>query len=49
MILCRSALVLEFETLTETILHAHRGRRFIPGVQGGDVACATEYVRLGYI
>jgi hypothetical protein len=36
------ALVLEIETLTETILHAQRKEQFVFGVRGGHVAWATE-------
>jgi len=42
MVLCRLALVLDVETLRETILHAQRKERFILGARGGRVACATE-------
>jgi hypothetical protein len=36
------ALVLEIETLTETILHAQRKERFVLGAPGGHVAGAVE-------
>jgi hypothetical protein len=38
----RLALVLDIETLTETILCAQRKEGFVLGVQGGNVACATQ-------
>jgi hypothetical protein len=41
MVLCRLVLVLEIETLTETILHAQRKKRFVLGARGGHVVCAT--------
>ncbi len=41
-VLCRLALVLEIEALTETILHTQRKERFALGARGGHVACATE-------
>ena len=37
-----SALVLEIETMNETILHTQRKGRFVLGARGGVVACATE-------
>jgi hypothetical protein len=41
MVLCRLVLVLEIETLTETILHAQKWKRFALGARDGYVACAT--------
>ena len=41
-VLCRLALVLEIETLTETILHAQRKESFVLGAPGGHVAGAVE-------
>jgi hypothetical protein len=32
---------LEIETLTETIVHTQRKKRFVLGARGGHVACAT--------
>ena len=42
MVLCQLALVLDVETVTETILHAQRKERFVLGARVGRVACATE-------
>jgi hypothetical protein len=41
MVLCRLVLVLEIETMTKTIVHAQRKKRFVLGARGGHVACAT--------
>jgi hypothetical protein len=35
-------LVLDIETLAETILCAQREERFVLGAQGGHVVCVTE-------
>ena len=43
-VLCRLALILEIEPVTETDLHAHRKDRSVLGAARGGhvVACATE-------
>ena len=46
MVLFRLALVLDIETLTETIFHAQRKGRFVLGVRGGHVARTTDRATL---